>query len=197
TEFTLDESGDLTWKIPDNAESMPFFSCETFEVFLGNPHYIRFFGTFAGHVIEFRVAHSDEDGINLIYEGWCVLQCVKLAQAEMGWDEPFSYLHALEEGYFSDAVITAEGGKQLPVHLTLLRLSCPLVDWRSGSPLDGLSDPVVRAALHCAYADCLPPGTTEETARSCLTLLGSPVVGFERLTALCQLFLHNAAVRQR
>ncbi|EEC04909.1 hypothetical protein IscW_ISCW004843 [Ixodes scapularis] len=85
TEFTLDESGDLTWKIPDNAESMPFFSCETFEVFLGNPHYIRFFGTFAGHVIEFR-----------------------LAQAETGWDEPFSYLHALEEGYFSDAVITAE-----------------------------------------------------------------------------------------
>ncbi|CAN8008051.1 unnamed protein product [Ixodes pacificus] len=197
TEFTLDESGDLTWKIPDNAESMPFFSCETFEVFLGNPHYIRFFGTFAGHVIEFRVAHSDEDGINLIYEGWCVLQCVKLAQAETGWDEPFSYLHALEEGYFSDAVITAEGGKQLPVHLTLLRLSCPLVDWRSGSPLDGLPDPVVRAALHCAYADCLPPGTTEETARSCLALLGSPVVGFERLTALCQLFLHNAAVRQQ
>ncbi|CAN8003004.1 unnamed protein product, partial [Ixodes hexagonus] len=197
TEFTLDESGDLTWKVPDNAEPMPFFSCETFEVFLGNPHYIRFFGTFAGHVIEFRVAHSDEDGINLIYEGWCVLQCVKLAQAEMGWDEPFSYLHALEEGYFSDAVVTAEGGKQLPVHLTLLRLSCPLVDWQSASPLDGLPDPVVRAALHCAYADCLPPGTTEETARSCLTLLGPPVVGFERLTALCRLFLHNVAVRQQ
>lgn len=87
---------------------------------------------------------------------------------------------------------------QLPVHLTLLRLSCPLVDWRSGgSPLDGLPDPVVRAALHCAYADCLPPGTTEETARSCLELLGPPVAGFERLIALCRLFLHNAAVRQR
>lgn len=41
----------------------------------------------------------------------------QLAQAEMGWDEPFSYLHALEEGYFSDAVVTAEGGKQVGVSL--------------------------------------------------------------------------------
>lgn len=32
TEFTLDESGDVTWKIPENSEPMPFFNCETYEV---------------------------------------------------------------------------------------------------------------------------------------------------------------------
>ncbi|XP_049273478.1 uncharacterized protein LOC119399064 [Rhipicephalus sanguineus] len=220
TVFTLDESGDLSWTIPDRAVQMPFFSCETYEVFLGNPHYIRFFGTFAGHMIEFRVAHADEDGINLIYEGWCVLQCVKatytgicslartlvfvpllqLAQKEVGWDEPFSYLPALDEGYFSDTVITAEGGKEFPVHLTLLRLSCPAVEWAAGkpSPLDGLPEDVVAAALHCIYADCLPPALTEATARACVSLLSPPAaVGFERLIHLCELFLRNMAVKQR
>ncbi|XP_037571015.1 LOW QUALITY PROTEIN: uncharacterized protein LOC119453092 [Dermacentor silvarum] len=200
TVFTLDESGDLSWTIPDNAAQMPFFSCETYEVFLGNPHYIRFFGTFAGHMIEFRVAHADEDGINLIYEGWCVLQCVKLTEKEFGYAEPFSYLPALEEGYFSDAVITAEGGKEFPVHLTLLRLSCPAVEWVTGkpSPLDGLPEDVVAAALHCAYADCLPPKLTEATARACVSLLSPPAaVGFDRLVHLCELFLRNMAVKQR
>ncbi|XP_077526147.1 uncharacterized protein LOC144137990 [Haemaphysalis longicornis] len=200
TVFTLDDSGDLSWKVPDNAAPMPFFSCETYEVFLGNPHYIRFFGTFAGHMIEFRVAHADEDGINLIYEGWCVLQCVKLAQKEVGWDEPFCYLAALEEGYFSDAVITASGGKEFPVHLTLLRLSCPAVDWSAGhpGPLDGLPEDVIAAALHCIYADCLPPALTEATARACVALLSPPAaVGFERLVHLCELFLRNMAVKQQ
>ncbi|XP_075557795.1 uncharacterized protein LOC142589950 isoform X1 [Dermacentor variabilis] len=200
TVFTLDESGDLSWTIPDHAAQMPFFSCETYEVFLGNPHYIRFFGTFAGHMIEFRVAHADEDGINLIYEGWCVLQCVKLAEKEVGWDEPFSYLPALEEGYFSDAVITAKGGKEFPVHLTLLRLSCPAVEWAAGkpSPLDGLPEDVVAAALHYAYADCLPPTLTEEAAKACVSLLSPPAaVGFERLVDLCELFLRSMAVKQR
>lgn len=32
TEFTLDESGDVTWKVPENTEPMPFFNCETYEV---------------------------------------------------------------------------------------------------------------------------------------------------------------------
>ncbi|KAH6942505.1 hypothetical protein HPB50_006930 [Hyalomma asiaticum] len=177
TVFTLDESGDLSWTIPDHAAQMPFFSCETYEVFLGNPHYIRFFGTFAGHMIEFR-----------------------LAQKEVGWDEPFSYLPALDEGYFSDTVITAEGGKEFPVHLTLLRLSCPAVEWATGKPcpLDGLPEDVVAAALHCIYADCLPPTLTEATARACVSLLSPPAaVGFERLIHLCELFLRNMAVKQR
>ena len=32
TEFTLDESGDVSWKVPETAEPMPFFMCETYEV---------------------------------------------------------------------------------------------------------------------------------------------------------------------
>ena len=32
TEFRLDESGDVTWKVSDDAEPMLFFTCETYEV---------------------------------------------------------------------------------------------------------------------------------------------------------------------
>ncbi|KAL3236831.1 hypothetical protein MRX96_022088 [Rhipicephalus microplus] len=207
TVFTLDESGDLSWTIPDHAAQMPFFSCETYEVFLGNPHYIRILW----HICR---THDRVSG------GACRRRWHQphlrgmLAQKEVGWDEPFSYLPALNEGYFSDTVITAEGGKEVshvmegawlffhcsfPVHLTLLRLSCPAVEWAEGkpSPLDGLPDDVVAAALHCIYADCLPPTLTEETARACVSLLSPPAAtGFERLVQLCELFLRNMAVKQ-
>ena len=32
TLFTLDESGDVSWKVSEDAEPLPFFSCETYEV---------------------------------------------------------------------------------------------------------------------------------------------------------------------
>ena len=32
TEFILDENGDVSWEVPDAAEALPFFNCETFEV---------------------------------------------------------------------------------------------------------------------------------------------------------------------
>ncbi|UYV80169.1 hypothetical protein LAZ67_18001876 [Cordylochernes scorpioides] len=72
TEFTLDWSGDVLWNhIADNSDN-PFFKCETYEVrlclhlhlyltllclqvFFSEPHYLRFFGSFAGHVMEFKV----------------------------------------------------------------------------------------------------------------------------------------------
>ncbi|XP_064478607.1 uncharacterized protein LOC135391955 isoform X2 [Ornithodoros turicata] len=198
TVFTLDEAGDLTWKIPENAESMPFFNYESFEVFLGNPHYIRFFGTFAGHVIEFRVAHSDEDSINLIYEGWFLLQCERLSERESRRDEPFGYLRALEEGYFADLVITAANGKQFHVHRTLLKLGNAEVDWGGGGPLEGLPEPLVCVALHFLYGGCLPPsGSMDEAmARDCLATLGS-VPGFGQLARLCNLHLRQAALKQQ
>ena len=32
TEFILDENGDVSWEVPDAAEALPFFNCETYEV---------------------------------------------------------------------------------------------------------------------------------------------------------------------
>ena len=32
TEFILDEGGDVSWKIAEEAEPLPFFNCETYEV---------------------------------------------------------------------------------------------------------------------------------------------------------------------
>ncbi|KAI0232554.1 hypothetical protein LSAT2_017136 [Lamellibrachia satsuma] len=54
TVFQLDENGDISWKVCDDAESMPFFSCETYEVSLGNPAILKLFATFAGSIIAFR-----------------------------------------------------------------------------------------------------------------------------------------------
>lgn len=57
TSFTLDENGDVSWKIPDEVEPIPLFSCETYEIYstsLGGV--VVRFGAYAGHVIEFRVS---------------------------------------------------------------------------------------------------------------------------------------------
>ena len=32
TEFALDENGDVTWEVQDEAEPLPLFNCETYEV---------------------------------------------------------------------------------------------------------------------------------------------------------------------
>ena len=55
TIFQLDENGDVSWKVCDDAEAMPFFSCETYEVSLGNPAILKLFATFAGSIIAFKV----------------------------------------------------------------------------------------------------------------------------------------------
>lgn len=57
TLFCLDESGDVVWTVPDDAEAIPLFSCETYEIYstpLGGV--VVRFGAYAGHVIEFRVS---------------------------------------------------------------------------------------------------------------------------------------------
>lgn len=32
TEFILDESGDVSWKVSEDVDPLPFFNCETYEV---------------------------------------------------------------------------------------------------------------------------------------------------------------------
>ncbi|GFQ70934.1 uncharacterized protein TNCT_259211 [Trichonephila clavata] len=99
TEFTLDESGDVTWNVPEDTEPMPFFNCETYELYSSNPHYLRFFGTFVGHVIEFQVDRPKDDTIQLTYEGWCILQCERVlnVNSKQFQSTPYSFLCALVE----------------------------------------------------------------------------------------------------
>ncbi|XP_013783752.1 uncharacterized protein LOC106467912 [Limulus polyphemus] len=197
TEFTLDEGGDVTWKVPENTEPMPFFNWETYEVFLGNPHYLRLFGTFDGHVIEFQVDQPKEDTIQLTYEGWCVLQCEKVSTNDSKHDVPFSFMCALEEGYFSDMIIKAADGKEFLVHSTILNLGNPAIQWdQQPCPLQGLPVDVLYVTLYYLYCECLPAGLQEETTKSCLQKVAH-LPGFTRFGELCELFLKNAALKQQ
>lgn len=56
TLFCLDESGDVIWTVPEEAEAIPLFSCETYEIYstAASGVVVRF-GAYSGHVIEFRV----------------------------------------------------------------------------------------------------------------------------------------------
>lgn len=55
-QLTLDETGDVVWTVPEAAELIPLFSCETYEVFSTSLSGVVIrFGAYAGHVIEFRV----------------------------------------------------------------------------------------------------------------------------------------------
>ncbi|KAL5019275.1 hypothetical protein ScPMuIL_004997 [Solemya velum] len=202
TEFQLDESYDVSWKVSEDAEPMPFFNCETYEVSPGNggdpgnPATLKFFGTFAGHVIEFRVEVAD-DLMLLTYERCCMLQCQRISASDPRDDIPFSFLGALEEGYFADLVIRADTGKEFKAHSIILCLSAPDVEWSSSAmPLSGLSEDVLQTALYYLYTECLPRGMLESTAKACVKALGKSE-GFSRFTDLCETFLQNTALKQQ
>ncbi|KFM67593.1 hypothetical protein X975_00360, partial [Stegodyphus mimosarum] len=199
TEFTLDESGDVTWNIPENTEHMPFFNCETYEGYtdMRDTDFLIFFGAIVGHVIEFRVDHPKEDAIQLTYEGWCVLQCERVYSINSKHYVPFSFLCALEEGYFSDLSIFSNNGKEFKVHKTVLKLGNSSINWNA-SPclLSNLPEDVLFTILHYLYSECLPCDLGEETARSCLAFT-SNLSGFEAFRELCELFLKNSALKQQ
>ncbi|KAG8181650.1 hypothetical protein JTE90_017008 [Oedothorax gibbosus] len=197
TEFTLDESGDVSWKVSKDTEPMPFFSCETYQLYSSDPHYLRFFGTFVGHVIEFEVQRSADDTIQLTYDGWCILQCERVvsSNSKQFQSTPYSFLCALEDGCFSDLVITANNGKQFKVHKTILKLGNPEVDWAT-DPFSDQPEEVVHCVLYYLYSECLPHPLEDETARNCLTAT-SELPGFERFRDLCQLYLKNNALLEQ
>ena len=86
---------------------------------------------------------------------------------------------------------------QFKVHSVILQLSCPEMDWSSTPPpLSGLKADVLEATLHYLYAECLPRGLSEETARACIKSVGK-LPGFARFANLCDTFLKNAALKQR
>ena len=76
-------------------------------------------------------------------------------------------------------------------------MGAPSIDWRkTPTPLCGQPDPVVHAILHYLYAECLPKGLSEEAARQVYEAT-QKVPEFSKLTALCETFLKNTALRQR
>jgi len=57
------------------------------------------------------------------------VMCVQISSADPKDDVPYSFLGALEEGYFSDVTILGETGRQVSQHSTAYVLDmCCLVD---------------------------------------------------------------------
>ncbi|XP_025114825.1 uncharacterized protein LOC112576505 isoform X1 [Pomacea canaliculata] len=203
TEFRLDENGDVTWRVSEDAEPMLFFSCETYEITpetgsgsSRDSALLKFIGTYAGHVIEFKAEVTD-DLMLLTYEKCCMLQCQKISSNEPTGDLPYTYVSALEQGFFSDLSIKAESGKEFLVHSVILRMSLPEMDWLSNPPpLTGLPEEVLQTMLHYLYCECLPPGLTETTAKACVKTLGK-VQGFAQFSHLCETFLKNTMLKQQ
>ncbi|GFG38681.1 hypothetical protein Cfor_08266 [Coptotermes formosanus] len=202
TLFCLDESGDVIWTVPEEAEAIPLFSCETYEIYSTSVSQglVLSFGAYAGHLIEFRVDHREpQDVMVLMCEGWYQLHCKRVAASdpEPLTDSSFSLLPALEDGYFSDLSITASNSKQFPVHTCILRLSAPELDWsHQPPPLSGLPEDVLGTILHFLYAECLPANLGEQTARDCIAAAAS-LPGLERLVQMCELYLKNTALKQQ
>ncbi|ELU06536.1 hypothetical protein CAPTEDRAFT_219008 [Capitella teleta] len=193
TLFTLDEVGDVSWKVAENAEYMPFFSCETYEVNLSGGEVLKFLGSFA---VEFQVEISD-DLMLLTYDQCCILQCQRVLNSRPPNEVPFSFLPALEEGYFSDGIIRAENGAEFKVHKTILTLAMPEMDWNSDPmPLSGFREDVVHMILHYIYSECLIKGLSEETAHAALQA-AEGVKGLEKFSELCLTFLKNTALKQQ
>ena len=86
---------------------------------------------------------------------------------------------------------------QYKVHQGILSLAVSEVDWsQEPPPLSGLPEDVLYTILYYVYAECLPKGLSEETARSTVEAV-SKLPGFTKLTQLCETFLKNTALRQR
>ena len=86
---------------------------------------------------------------------------------------------------------------QYKAHSIILGLSAPGLDWTAPvPPLTGLPEDVVQTTLHYLYAECLPQGLTETTARRCVKMVGK-LPGFAKFGQLCETFLKNTALTQR
>nr|XP_022318373.1 uncharacterized protein LOC111121395 isoform X2 [Crassostrea virginica] len=203
--FHLYENNDVSWKVPDGSEIMPFFNSDTYEfvkrirpALIGRRETdvisLKFFGTCAEHVIEFKVETSD-DLMLLTCERCCILQCQKVKSEEMELDSPYSFMPALEEGFFSDLIIRSKSGREFKLHSILLSLAVPSHNWKL-SPLNGMPDHVLTTLVHFLYNECLPAGLSEETARDCIKSLTS-MPEFNTFTSLCQTFLRNTALRHQ
>ncbi|RWS01741.1 uncharacterized protein B4U79_04822, partial [Dinothrombium tinctorium] len=212
TQFELNEGGDVKWSLVKcNCEYMPFFDCETYEVYYNDcNYYLRLYGINAGYSLEFKVIieaffvdHPRENFMDLTYEGWCVVSCEKVVVSENTVKQsltPFSFIGAFEDGYFTDTKIKAENGYEFRVHKVILHLANPTINWleNDSTPLDGLPQPIIEPILHYLYSECLPVNFSEEVAQSCIEVIKQhKLTGFEKFTELCQIYIKNTSVKKR
>ncbi|XP_061196240.1 uncharacterized protein LOC133204507 [Saccostrea echinata] len=183
---------------------MPFFNSDTYEFVkrirpIKGRHEcdvisLKFFGTCAEHVIEFKVETS-EDLMLLTCERCCILQCQKIKSEDVELDSSYCFMPALEEGFFSDLVIKSKSGREFKLHSVILNLSIPQHDWNS-SPLNGMADNILTTIFHYLYNECLPSGLSEDTAKDCIKVL-EHMPEFNAFTVLCQTFLRNTALKHQ
>ncbi|XP_063445642.1 uncharacterized protein LOC134725615 [Mytilus trossulus] len=198
SEFHLDDSGDVSWKLVDETDSAPFFSSDSYEFTAGRHGSVllKFFGTFREHVIEFKAEISD-DLMLLTCERCCMLQCQKICEEDPEVLEQYTYTEALDQGYFHDVAIKADTGKIFKVHSVILSMTAPGLAWTSTPPpLSGLKEDILETVLHYLYTECLPKGLSEETTRDCIKVVGK-LPGLENFTQICQSFLKNTALKQQ
>lgn len=199
--FRLDETGDVTWNVPEELKAVPLFSCETYEIYstsvLGTV--IRF-GAYAGHVIEFKCDEFEaRDSVVLTCDGWCMLhcKCIQEEPSECALNTTFSLLPALEDGYFGDIKIVASNNKQFQVHSCIVQLLGGEILWQSQPPpLTGLPEDVIGTILNFLYTECLPENLTEVTARQVIAF-GAQYQTHTKLVNMCQLWLKNMALKQQ
>ncbi|RZF40536.1 hypothetical protein LSTR_LSTR000415 [Laodelphax striatellus] len=201
TVMKLDENGDVTWTMNQDAEDLPLFASDTYDISYDQSNdLVVHFGACGGHVIEFQVTKMDSKFMQMSeIEGWCTLQCKLVNTAELNQisEAPFSLLPALEDGYFSDLTITASNSKKFDVHTCILKLMAPDIDWsQDPPPLSGLPEDVLGTILHYLYAECLPGGLTEKTARQCITAVNS-YPDFAPFVSLCLHYLRNSSLKQQ
>lgn len=54
--FSLKDDGDVVWTVPYDLTPIPWFKCEIYEIYnISDIGYIIRFGTYGGHILEFKV----------------------------------------------------------------------------------------------------------------------------------------------
>lgn len=73
--MNLEENGDVLWVASPGAEDLPLISCETYDMFHTSvTGLIIRFGSYQGHIIEFRVSLTE---CYLITYQYCIIDQIK------------------------------------------------------------------------------------------------------------------------
>lgn len=204
-EFHLSDTGDIFWKLPPGMTTTPYFAAN-FDLYeftvesmsVGAKHHpVKFVGSQTGDKVEFHAVLKMLNILHLKYDEAFIFKCEKVWKIEGAIMDPFSLHSALAEGFFSDLTIKADSGKEFAVHKVILKATCPQLAWDlSPPPLSGSPEDVLSTVLHFLYTECMPETIQEETARK-VQSVASKLPGFGRLGNLCQLYMHNVAVKNQ
>ncbi|CAH0555390.1 unnamed protein product [Brassicogethes aeneus] len=198
-QFNLDENGGVTWYYPDELSNVTLFNCDTYEIYTtaNMEVYIRF-ALVAGQVLEFRSDQLEpKEKVVLTCKGLCILKCRKIPEGEYRPTNKFTFLTALEEGFFSDLKIVASNKKEFHAHSTILRLHCKDINWLSDPPpFDNLPEDVLRIILHFIYSEALPENITEDLAAQVITQVAT-YDSLARLNEMCQIYLDNMQFKDK